>query len=75
MVSVVSLVSVSNAIKTQRHGGTENNNKLFEDTEIKKNSVTQCLCVQIIRKVLKKVGFSLWIRKKGVTLQIKKYRI
>ena len=34
MVSVVSLVSVSNAIKTQRHGGTENNNKFSEDTEI-----------------------------------------
>ena len=53
MVSVVSLVSVSNAIKTQRHGGTENNNKFSEDTEIlsflkiQRELKTLCLCASV----------------------------
>ena len=53
MVSVVSLVSVSNAIKTQRHGGTENNNKFSEDTEIlsflkiQREIKTLCLCASV----------------------------
>ena len=39
---------------------------------------TQCLCVSVFnnKESFEKMSdFSLWIRKKGVTLQIKKYRI